>query len=62
MLAERGYTYSRGTINGEPGLVFYEPGGRVAGVEVLEIAGGVVVAVRSVLNPDKLMHLPPASR
>jgi len=58
MLAERGYTYSRGTINGEPGLVFYEPGGRVAGVEVLEIAGGVVVAVRSVLNPDKLTRLP----
>ena len=32
------------------------PDGRVAGVEELEIADGVVVAVRTVLNPDKLAH------
>jgi RNA polymerase sigma-70 factor, ECF subfamily len=57
-LAERGYAYRPETINGEPGLVFYDADGRVAGVEVLEIADGVVVAIRSVLNPDKLAHLP----
>ena len=28
-------------------------------VEVLEIADGLVVAVRSVLNPDKLERIPP---
>jgi hypothetical protein len=27
-------------------------------VAALEIADGVVVAVRSVLNPDKLAHIP----
>ncbi len=56
-LAERGYTHRRETINGEPGVVFYDSEGRVAGIEVLEIAGGVVVAIRSVLNPDKLTHV-----
>ena len=27
MLAERGYTYRRATVNGEPGVVFYDPTG-----------------------------------
>jgi RNA polymerase sigma-70 factor (ECF subfamily) len=54
-----GYTYRAASVNGEPGIVFYDPEGRVAGVEVLEIADGVVLAIRSVLNPDKLGHLPP---
>jgi RNA polymerase sigma-70 factor (ECF subfamily) len=31
----------------------------VAAVEELEIADGVVVAIRSVLNPDKLTHVGP---
>ena len=38
--------------------MFYEPGGRALWVASLEIADGVVVAVRSVLNPDKLAHVP----
>ena len=45
-------------MNGEPGLVFHDPDGRVRWVAGLEIADGVVVAVRSLLNPDKLAHLP----
>jgi RNA polymerase sigma-70 factor (ECF subfamily) len=53
-----GYTHRAATVNGEPGLVFYAPDGRPAAVEVLEIADGVVVAVRSVLNPDKLERVP----
>lgn len=55
---ERGITYRPASVNGEPGMVFHDAGGRVAWVGALEIAGGVVVAVRSVLNPDKLAHLP----
>ena len=54
-----GYSYRPATVNGEPGVVFYDPEGRVAGVEVLEIADGVVLAIRAVANPDKLGHLPP---
>jgi sigma-70-like protein len=41
-------------------LVFYDVGGRPLWVAALEIADGVVVAVRSVLNPDKLAHVPAA--
>ena len=59
MAREQGYTYRLATVNGDPGVVFYDPGGTAAGVEVLEIADGVVVAVRSVLNPDKLERIPP---
>jgi RNA polymerase sigma-70 factor (ECF subfamily) len=57
MAIERGVTYRTATVNGEPGLVYYWPDGSVAGVQELEIADGVVVAIRSVLNPDKLAHL-----
>jgi RNA polymerase sigma-70 factor (ECF subfamily) len=57
MVARMGYTYRPTTLNGEPGIVFHAADGRVAGVEVLEIADGRVVAVRSVINPDKLTHL-----
>ena len=54
---ERGIVHRRASVNGEPGLVFYGPDGRALWVAALEIADGVVVAVRSVLNPDKLAHL-----
>lgn len=46
------------SVNGEPGLVFYDPDGHARWVAELEVAGGVVVAIRSVLNPDKLTHVP----
>jgi RNA polymerase sigma-70 factor (ECF subfamily) len=55
---DRGIVHRRALVNGDPGLVFYDPDGRARWVAALEIAEGVVVAVRSVLNPDKLAHLP----
>ncbi len=55
---EHGLIHRPALVNGEQGLVFYEPGGRALWVAALEIADGVVVAVRSVLNPDKLAHVP----
>jgi RNA polymerase sigma-70 factor (ECF subfamily) len=58
-LLAAGYTYRPASVNGEPGIVFYDPEGRVAGVEVLEVMDGAVVAIRAVSNPDKLGHLPP---
>ena len=54
---EHGATYRVATVNGEPGVVYYWADGSVAAVQELEIADGVVVAIRSVLNPDKLAHL-----
>ncbi len=59
---ERGVVHRRASVNGEPGLVFYGPDGRALWVAALEIADGVVVAVRSILNPDKLAHLSARSR
>jgi RNA polymerase sigma-70 factor (ECF subfamily) len=53
---EQGVTYRAATVNGEPGIVFYRADGSVAAVQGLEIADGVVVSIRALLNPDKLAH------
>jgi RNA polymerase sigma-70 factor, ECF subfamily len=55
---ERGIVPRPALVNGEPGLVFYEADGRALWVAGLDIADGVVIAVRSVLNLDKLAHVP----
>jgi RNA polymerase sigma factor (sigma-70 family) len=48
-------------VNGRPGTVLYDAQGRVVSVIELDIADGVVQAVRAVVNPDKLGHLGPVS-
>ena len=48
-------------VNGQPGAVMYDAEGRVVSVVELDIADGVVRAIRSVVNPDKLGHLGPVS-
>jgi RNA polymerase sigma-70 factor (ECF subfamily) len=48
-------------VNGQPGAMVYDAEGRVATVVELEIADGLVQAVRAVVNPDKLRHLGPVS-
>ncbi len=48
-------------VNGQPGAVAYDAGGRVISVFELDIADGAVQAIRSVVNPDKLAHLGPVS-
>jgi RNA polymerase sigma-70 factor (TIGR02957 family) len=48
-------------VNGQPGAVAYDAEGRVVSVFALDIANGLVQAVRSVVNPDKLQHLGPTS-
>jgi RNA polymerase sigma-70 factor (ECF subfamily) len=55
---ERGVEHRPALVNGEPGLVFYDPDGRALWVAAPESADGAVIAVRSVLNPDKLGHIP----
>lgn len=46
-------------VNGAPGAEWLDPEGRVIGVMSIEIAGGRIQAMRSVVNPDKLEHLGP---
>jgi RNA polymerase sigma factor (sigma-70 family) len=48
-------------VNGQPGAVTYDAEGRVISVVELDIADGVVQAIRSVVNPDKLGHIGPVS-
>jgi RNA polymerase sigma-70 factor (ECF subfamily) len=48
-------------VNGQPGAVSFDADGRVVNVFALDIADGVVQAIRSVVNPDKLHHLGPVS-
>jgi len=48
-------------VNGQPGAVGYDSAGRVFTVFQLEVADGMVQAIRAVVNPDKLGHLGPVS-
>ncbi len=49
-------------VNGQPGAVLYDSGGRVISVVELDVAAdGVVQAIHAVVNPDKLGHLGPVS-
>jgi RNA polymerase sigma-70 factor (TIGR02957 family) len=60
--AEKEGTYGvPALVNGQPGAVVYDAEGRVVSVFALDIADGLVQAVRSVVNPDKLQHVGPTS-
>ena len=48
-------------VNGQPGAVMYDAEGRVVSVFELDVADGLVQAIRAVVNPDKLGHLGPVS-
>jgi RNA polymerase sigma factor (sigma-70 family) len=48
-------------VNGRPGAVMYDAEGRVVTVVELDIADGVIQAIRTVSNPDKLGHIGPVS-
>jgi RNA polymerase sigma-70 factor, ECF subfamily len=49
------------TINGQPGALSVDGDGLLVGVLSLDIAGGQVQTVRSIVNPDKLRHLGPVT-
>jgi RNA polymerase sigma-70 factor, ECF subfamily len=44
-------------VNGQPGAVTFTPDGAPSSVMALDIAGGTVIAIRSIVNPDKLRHI-----
>jgi RNA polymerase sigma-70 factor (TIGR02957 family) len=56
-----GFALRRETVNGQPGAVYLDPDGRLAGVIILDVADGQVQAVSSIVNPDKLRHLGPVA-
>jgi RNA polymerase sigma-70 factor (ECF subfamily) len=48
-------------LNGQPAAMFLAPDGRLTSVMVLDIAGDVILTVRSIINPEKLDHLGPVA-
>jgi RNA polymerase sigma factor (sigma-70 family) len=48
-------------VNGRPGVVMEDAEGRVASVVEVDIVDGVIRAIHSVSNPDKLSHIGPVS-
>jgi RNA polymerase sigma-70 factor (ECF subfamily) len=49
------------TVNGRPGLMTLDAGGRIVSVLTAEVVDGAVQAVHSQVNPEKLSHLGPTS-
>lgn len=52
-----GASIRRVQVNGQPGAMALDPEGRLLNVMALDIAGGVVRGVFSIVNPDKLAHI-----
>jgi RNA polymerase sigma-70 factor (ECF subfamily) len=52
-----GVEASPATVNGHPGAIVYLPGERVVSTVALEIAGDKIVAIRAVVDPEKLQHV-----
>jgi RNA polymerase sigma-70 factor (ECF subfamily) len=48
-------------VNGQPGAVLRDRDGRVGGTLTLDVLGGRIQTIRSVVNPDKLAHLGPVA-
>ena len=46
-------------VNGQPGAVTVDGEGKLLSVLSLDIAGGEIRSISSVVNPDKLRHLGP---
>ena len=46
-------------VNGGPGALYLDAQQRLIAVMALEIAGGQITGISSIVNPDKLTHLGP---
>ncbi|HEX8343934.1 MAG TPA: RNA polymerase sigma-70 factor [Actinoplanes sp.] len=48
-------------LNGQPGAILRDRDGKVVGTMTLDVLGGQIQAIRSVVNPDKLGHVGPVA-
>ena len=48
-------------VNGQPGAILRDRDGNVAGTLTLDVLGGRIQTIRSVVNPDKLGHVGPVA-
>jgi RNA polymerase sigma-70 factor, ECF subfamily len=58
---EWGMRFEPVLVNGQPGFRAVDPAGRLVNVIGIDVAGGHVVRLHSIVNPDKLGHLGPVS-
>jgi RNA polymerase sigma-70 factor (ECF subfamily) len=54
-----GVTFRAAHVNGQPGVMFVDDEGRIGAVMSVDVADGLVQAIRGITNPDKLEHLGP---
>ena len=52
-----GVRFEQAVVNGQPGALLRHPNGDLISVLSLDIAGGQVSGIRSIVNPEKLQHL-----
>ena len=57
LLIRIGATVEPRDMNGQPGAILRARGGKVLGTLTLDVLGGRIQTIRSVVNPDKLGHL-----
>jgi hypothetical protein len=46
-------------VNGGPGALYLDARQRLIAVVSLDVAGGQITSISSIVNPDKLTHLGP---
>ena len=56
-----GASMRRAEVNGAPGALLLDGDGAIIGVWSIDVAGGEITALRSIVNPDKLTHLGPVA-
>ncbi|MEU3662508.1 RNA polymerase sigma-70 factor [Streptomyces sp. NPDC032940] len=61
LLVELDVTLEPRQVNGQPGAVFRDRDGRVLHIWALDVLGGRIQTIHSVINPDKLGHLGPVA-
>ena len=58
---EWGVSFEPAIVNGQPGFRTVAPDGRLVNVTSLDVEGGAITRLHSIVNPDKLGHLGPIS-
>lgn len=58
-LVSIGVTMERHALNGQPGAIFRDRNDKVLFTMTLDVSGGRVRTIRSVINPEKLGHIGP---
>ncbi|GAA3776087.1 RNA polymerase sigma-70 factor [Streptomyces coacervatus] len=61
LLGKVGIVVELQQLNGQPGGIFRDRDGKVVSTMVLDILGGRIQTIRSVINPDKLGHMGPVA-